>query len=229
MSVLLYLARHGETDDNARRVFQGQAGRGLNRVGRAQAARLAERVRRTPPVAIVASDLERAVETATIVSEACGVPVELDPALREVDVGAWTGKSYEEVAELFPEEWAAWESGLDVRRGGGETYAELAERIDGALARIAARWGRTTGDGSPGERGPRRVLVVSHGGAIKSWVAKVLGVSSSGLRVLGSVANAGLTIVESDASGADGTHRRYRLRCWNDASHLEGLVVENEA
>jgi probable phosphoglycerate mutase len=223
VSVLLYLARHGETADNARRVFQGQGGRGLNRLGRAQAARLAERFRRAPPTAIVTSDLERAVETATIVSEACGVPVELDSALREVDVGTWTGKSYEEVAELFHEEWAAWESGLDVRRGGGETYAELAERIDGALVRIAARHGKRM----PGEDGWRRVLVVSHGSAIKSWVAKILGVSGAGLRALGSVANAGLTIVELD--GWDDAHRRHRLHCWNDAAHLEGLVAEEHA
>lgn len=215
-----YLARHGETADNARRVFQGQAGSGLNRLGRAQAARLAERMRLAPPSAIVASDLERAVETARIVSEACGIAVELDKGLREVDVGAWTGKSYEQVAELFPEQWAAWESGLDVRRGGGETYAELAERIERAIAGIAARWS----DSAEVEKAAvRRILVVSHGGAIKSWIAKLLGLSADGLRALGGVANAGITVVERDARG------RHRIHSWNDTAHLEGLVAEEHA
>ena len=48
--------------------------------------------------------------------------------------------SLEHIAELYPEVWAAWSTGLDVRRGGGETYAELAARIERAVARIAARW-----------------------------------------------------------------------------------------
>lgn len=213
MGLMLSLARHGETADNAAGIFQGQSGRGLNRLGRAQAARLAERLRRCPPSAIVASDLERAAETARFVSEACGLPVELDPALREVDVGAWTGKGYEEVASLFPEEYAAWDAGLDVRRGGGETYGELAERIDSAIASIARRF-----DGAP-----RGVLLVSHGGAIKSWIAKILGVSPSGLRALAGVANAALTVVERD------DRARYRLHSWNDAAHLEGLVVEEHS
>ncbi|MBN9164061.1 MAG: histidine phosphatase family protein [Myxococcales bacterium] len=214
MGLLLCLARHGETNDNAARIFQGQGGSGLNRRGRAQASRLAERMRRSPPASIVASDLERAVETARIVSEACGVPVELDADLREVDLGSWTGKGYDEIAALHPEEWAAWEAGLDPRRGGGETYAELAVRGGRAIERIAARHG-----GGDGER----ILVVSHGGAIKSWIAKLLGVSPDGLRALAGVANAALTVVERDSRA------RHRLHSWNDAAHLEGLVVEEHS
>jgi probable phosphoglycerate mutase len=210
--MLITLARHGETDDNARLVFQGQGGKGLNRLGRLQAARLGERFRRDPPTAIVSSDLERAVETARIVGEVCGrgVRVEVDPGLREVDVGSWTGKSYEEVEQELPEEWAAWESGLDIRRGGGETYAELADRIDGAIGDILGR-------SDSGER--RRLVLVSHGGSIRAWVAKILGISfHGGLRALGGVANTSLTVVEKRLSTGP-----YRLHTWNDSSHLEGL------
>ncbi len=214
MPLLFTLVRHGETADNAARVLQGQGGRGLNVLGRAQATRLAERVRRAPPTAIVSSDLERAAETARIVAGACGLSVELDPDLREVDLGAWTGKSYDEVERLFPEEWAAWHAGLDIRRGGGETYAELAVRVDRALARIASR--RL-------DAGDAHVLVVSHGGAIKSWIARMLGVSSDGLRALAGVANTSITVVERDGQG------RHRLHAWNDTAHLEGLVVEEHS
>jgi broad specificity phosphatase PhoE len=208
-SLYLWLARHGETADNAARIFQGQGGSGLNRLGQAQAARLAERLSRTPPAAIVASDLERAAETARFVSAACGVPVELEKDLREVDLGTWTGRGYDEVATLFPEEYAAWDAGIDVRRGGGETYRELALRVDGAIARIASRYAGANGT----------ILLVSHGGAIKSWISMILGVSAEGLRALAGVANTGLTLVERDARG------RFRLHSWNDTAHLEGLVV----
>jgi broad specificity phosphatase PhoE len=207
-STYLLLARHGETADNAAFVFQGQSGKGLNARGRAQAGRLAERLATNPPDVIVASDLERAVETAQIVAKACGRQLALDPDLREVDVGRWTGKQHDEIAELWPEEWAAWSQGLDVRRGGGETYAELADRVERALARIVS------------QHAGKRVLVVSHGGAIKSLVARVLGVSASGFRALAGVANAGLTVLERDDRARD------RLHAWNDTAHLEGLVVD---
>lgn len=208
MGTLLLFARHGETDDNARLVFQGQGGKGLNRRGQAQAARLAARMRSTRLDAIVSSDLQRALETARAVAEACGLPPELDPDLREVDVGAWTGRSHAEIEQLYPEEWAAWSRGLDVRRGGGETYGELADRVERAVARVCAA--HPNG----------RVLLVSHGGAIKAYVARLLGVSAEGLRALAGVGNAGLTNIERDARG------RSRLHGWNDLAHLEGLFVD---
>lgn len=207
---LLYFARHGETDDNARLVFQGQGGKGLNSRGRAQARRLGARLQKARITTIISSDLERAEETARIVGQACELVHSVDSDLREVDVGQWTGKSHQEIGELYPEEWAAWSNGLDVRRGGGETYAELSQRIERAVLRIAAM----------GARDP--ILVVSHGGSIKSYVAKVLGVSAEGMRVLAGVGNCGLTIVELDS------RRRVRLHAWNDTAHLEGLLVEEQ-
>ena len=207
---LLYFARHGETDDNARLVFQGQGGKGLNARGRAQARRLAQRMHKARVTSIFTSDLERAIETSLIVGTACAVEPAMDPDLREVDVGLWTGKSHDEIAELYPEEWASWASGLDLRRGGGETYAELAVRIERAVVRICASDARDP------------VLVVSHGGSIKSYVSRMLGVSTDGLRALAGVGNAGLTIIERDDRG------RMRLHAWNDTSHLEGLLVEEQ-
>lgn len=212
----LLFARHGETADNANKVFQGQSGRGLNALGRSQASRLADRMRRAELTAIVASDLERAVETARIVGQACGLEPTLDRELREVDVGAWTGKSYADIARLFPEEWAAWTAGLDVRRGGGETYAELGERMERAAARIVAA------------NAGGRVLVVSHGGAIRSYVTKLLGLTTAGMRVLGGVGNCSITVVQRarrDGADADAS----RLHTWNDEAHLEGMPVVEEA
>jgi len=211
MTTTLFLARHGETADNAASIFQGQSGKGLNARGRAQAARLASRLKvraELVPHVVVASDLQRAVETARAVADACGRSVVTDPALREVDVGLWTGKSHEQIAELYPEEWAAWSSGLDVRRGGGETYAELAARIDAALQRLMV------------EHDGKRILVVSHGGSIKSWIVRLLGASSEGLRALAGIGNCGLSVVLRDSRG------RLRLESFNDTSHLEGLVVD---
>src|SRR5580700_9863499 len=156
-STRIVLVRHGETDDNRNFVFQGQTGLGLNAHGRDQAARLAARLVRAArrPAAIYTSDLDRARETAEILGRALGLEPALDADLREVFLGAWQGLTGAEVTARFPEEWAAFRRGEDLKRGGGESYAELGERVAGAIDRAAAA--------HPGEA----VLVVSHGAAIK--------------------------------------------------------------
>ncbi|HEY1956269.1 MAG TPA: histidine phosphatase family protein [Polyangiaceae bacterium] len=205
MSTVLHLARHGETDDNSNKVFQGQHGGGLNARGRAQADRLAVRV--APSIdAVVSSDLQRARETAAIVAAAVKVEVVHDAGLREVDVGAWTGLSHDEVAVRFPEEWGAWRSGVDVPRGGGETYAALATRVRATLDRIAH------------EHRGRRVLVVSHGAALRSVTCSILGLPPQWSAQLAGMQNTALTTVVYDDDGES------MVLTYNDFAHLANLA-----
>lgn len=206
----LLLIRHGETEDNRAQIFQGQVGRGLNARGRDQAARLAARltgagIRLT---AVYCSDLERAAETADILASALGLQAIHDAGLREVNLGAWQGLSRAEVQARFSEEWAAWRSGVDVRRGGGETYAELGERVARAIDGISER--------HAGEA----VALVSHGAAIKTFVGRVLGIGTSGLNTFRVPTNTGVCLVERDGAGA------YRLVVWNDAAHLGDALAQ---
>ena len=204
--MILMLARHGETDDNARLIFQGQGGGSLNARGRAQAERLAARLAGTLDV-IVSSDLTRAKETAEEVARVSGVEIIFDREVREVDVGAWTGLAYEEVERRFPEEWAAWRAGLDVPRGGGETYAGLATRVAGALERIAR------------DHVGKRVLVVSHGAALRSAVCLALGISPSWNAPLAGLHNTSLSKVRYD-------DEKIHLVTYNDVAHLRDLEGE---
>ena len=87
----ILLVRHGETDWNRDERWQGHAGPSLNERGRAQAAAVALRLAGRRPVVLVTSDLPRAVETAEVIAEATGLRPTLDPGLREVDVGSWSG------------------------------------------------------------------------------------------------------------------------------------------
>ena len=199
----LLLARHGETDDNARLIFQGQGGGSLNARGRAQAERLAARLAKDLDV-IVSSDLTRARETAEEVALASGVEIVFDREVREVDVGAWTGLAYEEVERRFPEEWAAWRAGLDVPRGGGETYAGLATRVARALERIARD--------HPG----KRVLVVSHGAALRSAVCLALGISPSWNAPIAGLHNTSLSKLRYEGE-------KIHLVTYNDVAHLRDL------
>jgi probable phosphoglycerate mutase len=205
----LLLIRHGETDDNQRRVFQGQSGRGLNARGRDQATRLAARFERVGlrAAALYCSDLERAQETADLLSGTLKLAPTADPALREVHVGAWQGLGYDEIAARYPEEWAAWRGGVDFKRGGGETYAELGDRVTAAIDRIASAHAGET------------VAIVSHGAAIKVFVGRVLGLDTLALRRYRVAENTGVTLVVRD--GEVDT-----LAIWNDASHLDDPLIE---
>ena len=147
MTVLL-LARHGETDWNAVGRLQGHTDTPLNDFGRRQAAKLAESLAGDGIAAIYSSDLSRARETAEIVAVRVGLPVNVEPDLREKNWGSWEG--------LTPAE-------RDAVEYVGESTAAHRDRTLQALLAIAER--------HPGER----VLVVTHGGSVRRVQAAVSG------------------------------------------------------
>lgn len=158
----LLLVRHGETDWNAERRFQGHADPSLNDVGRNQAQEVADALVGERVDAVYTSDLARARETAEIIAERLGIPVIALEELREIDVGEWQGLTWPEIEERYPEGVRAWhESGHGWQAG--ETYDELGERILAVLRRIAA------------EHAGERVLVVGHGGTVRAVRAHLEG------------------------------------------------------
>jgi broad specificity phosphatase PhoE len=159
---LVLLARHGESDWNAAGRWQGHADRPLTDRGRRQAEDLAERLARVPLDAVYTSDLRRAWETAEPIARHHGLELRKLPELREVDVGSWSGLTRAEAEQRFPDgfrRWREWGTGWD----DGETYEEMGERVIGALRRLAA------------VHLGGRVLVVSHGGALRAVHAAASG------------------------------------------------------
>ena len=102
METVIYLVRHGETVDNARQVMQGQTQGELNERGREQARQVAERLAGEHIDAVVASDLQRAVQTAEMIAVRHGLPVTTTPLLRERDWGSFTGRF---IPDLRGEAW----------------------------------------------------------------------------------------------------------------------------
>jgi 2,3-bisphosphoglycerate-dependent phosphoglycerate mutase len=192
----ILLARHGETDWNSERRWQGHADRPLNEVGREQARELAETLTDRAIDVVYSSDLLRAHETALIVGERLGLAVEVDPGLREVDVGDWAGRLLTEIEEADPAGFARWQEGRKAWNG-GESYEEMGERVVAAVLRLAAR--------HPGET----VLIVTHGGAIRACRATAAGLDYAASRVsaIGSRANcevAELHVADGRLAGAAG-------------------------
>lgn len=158
----LLVLRHGQSEWNAVHRWQGHADIALDEVGVEQARRAADVLGMFD--AVWASDLQRAVHTATIIADAIGVgPVHVDARLRETHVGPWEGLTQAEVE-------AGWPGFLAGRRRpeGFESYDHAAERMAAALHDAAAL--------HPGGE----VLVVSHGGTIRA-LRRLLGAADERL------------------------------------------------
>lgn len=148
---------------------------------------------------MVRSDLQRVVETAAPWEQSFGGDIVVDKGLRELDVGTWSGLTWDEVEQRQPGARAAWRSGEDFRRGGGETFAELRKRVWGVVQDLAS--------------GASPVIVFTHGGPIRVAVAAALELPPLGERRLVAVANCSVTELRFDVRGV-------RLAAYNVADHL---------
>lgn len=193
----LVLVRHGQTDSNAAGRFQGQQDVPLNRIGRSQAATLAERLVRLKAARVVTSDLLRASATAEAIATASGIGVEVDAGLREIHVGSWEGRTAVEVAAENPWFEDALHTGRDFRRSEtGETAEEAGERVAGVLARVASA--------HPGET----TVVVGHGLALRVGLSLFLGLGLDASFALSGLWNCSWTILEHN--------QRWRLLSYNN-------------
>ena len=105
MDTILYLARHGETVDNANQIMQGQTQGELNENGLRQARELSEQWKDRDIDIVMASDLKRSVDTAVIVAAPHGLEVVTTPLLRERDWGGFTGRFIPELKnEVWPDD-----------------------------------------------------------------------------------------------------------------------------
>lgn len=159
----IHLVRHGETDWNRELRWQGHADVPINERGREQALELADRLSGARFAAVYSSDLVRAAETARIVADRLSLPVRLDPALREIDVGSWEGSTLAELEARSPEAVARWEEAGEHAWQDGESHEEMFARVRNAVFSIAAAH-----DGDD-------ILVVSHGGPIRALRALAAG------------------------------------------------------
>ncbi|MGI8695052.1 MAG: histidine phosphatase family protein [Mycobacteriales bacterium] len=177
------LLRHGRTEWNLTGRFQGSLDVPLDEVGRAQADRAGRLLAALRPAAIVSSDLSRARDTAAPLRALTGLAVRVDPRVRERHYGEWEGLPTDDVRSRFPTEFAAWDP------PGAETYEQVAERVVPAVRDAVD----TTADGGV-------LVVVSHGGAIRTGVAVLLGLSARP-RVLGPMSNCCWSVLSVAGSG----------------------------
>jgi broad specificity phosphatase PhoE len=159
---LVYLVRHGETEWNVERRFQGQLDVELSKTGLRQALAVARWLAAQPITftAIYSSDLKRASRTAIIIGAKLDLMPRLDPALREINAGDWQGLVASEIEALFPGKLDEWHEKIDsFTLPGGESISLVQERVYAAYQQIVEQ--------HPGEA----IIIVSHGAALAALMA----------------------------------------------------------
>jgi broad specificity phosphatase PhoE len=160
----LILVRHGQTDWNLQRRYQGQKDIPLNAEGLRQAQTLAALLSHEVFDAIYSSDLQRALQTAQILLDGRGIPLVTDTRLREIGFGEWEGELFQEMFAKYPDRFALSRNDPAVTMApGGESVAQVAERTNAVAAEIA----RLYPSG--------RVLIVTHGMALATLVCRARG------------------------------------------------------
>lgn len=181
----LILVRHGQSEGNAIRHFTTSSDAAITELGRSQAADAARRIRLLfRPTLIISSPYLRARETARIIAEHIGAPIEIEPDLREQSLGHLAGKPYDIVREdpsFRPDRSWEW------RPLGGESHEDVRLRT----APILDRMMRAHPD--------RELVIVSHGGVMRTLWAHVTG-SWEGAHV---PPNCGIVIIEHQGGRYD--------------------------
>ena len=202
---LAFLIRHGATENNMADppLLQGSAtDPELSQEGHRQAECSANQLADQPLAAIYSSPLRRALETAETVARPHGLPVQQITDLKEIDVGRWESRSWEEISQNEPDDYARFMA--DAATHGypeGENVIQLLHRIQPALETLmAANLGN-------------RIVIVSHNVVCRVFIADLLAVPLAEARRV-SHHNCGISIVKY-------RNGRTKLRTLNTALHLD--------
>jgi probable phosphoglycerate mutase len=207
----IILIRHGETAWNAERRLQGHLDIPLNAEGERQARLLADALAPERIDLLVSSDLQRARQTAQAVAAPRGMPLQIDPGLRERCYGGFEGLLYSEIEQRFPAEFAAWQArNIDATlpdgKNCGETFRQFFIRAtDAILALARAHPGRT-------------IAMVAHGGVLECAYRMALDLPLETPRDF-KVYNASINRFRMEEG-------RLALDSWGEVAHLRPAVLD---
>lgn len=194
----LVLWRHGETEYNAAGRMQGHLDVPLTETGWNQARFAVPALVRFDPDIVVTSDLRRATDTATVFTDASGVPLRIDKRLRETYLGQWQGLLTGEVEQGWPGGLAVWRADATWAPPEGESRVDVADRTSEVVAELDEEFEHT-------------VMLCAHGGVIVALVARLLGMPVPMWPQLAGISNCHWTVLTRRHHG-DG---RWRLSVYN--------------
>ncbi len=207
--VRFIIVRHGFSLGNKEKRFTGQLDLPLDEIGYAQAESVAKYILNNFKIDVIySSELCRAYDTALPVAKALGLEVIKRKGLNEVDVGLWEGKFIDDVEKEFPESFALYKRSPGLSHfDGGESYAELRERVVEEFGKLAE------------ENDGKTVLVAAHGGVIRNLLAAWLDIPGERIKEVPRAANASISIAEYEDGKAE-------LKLIGYTDHLDDKTTE---
>ena len=198
----IFLLRHGESVWNKENRVQGRGDPGLSDEGKRQAKAAGKRLKREKIDIIYSSGLKRCAQTARMVASQTGAKIKFDPDIQEIILGAWQGKTIDEVKRLYPGSYAAWlkapsKAGIP----GWEGIPKFTKRVSRAMGSILKT------------RPADNICVVTHWGVIAAHLAKTLEADFDHIFQRVRVDNCGLTEIYY-------MNRGVIIQCINDTRHL---------
>jgi broad specificity phosphatase PhoE len=182
----IVLWRHGRTSWNAQLRWQGQSDIPLDDVGLSQAAEAARKLVEYSPTKIVSSDLMRAERTAQSLADLVGLPVEIDPRLRETNGGKWEGMTQSDIRRDHHDYLESWFVDPDIPAGfDGESRTAVADRMVTAITEHVAATEGT-------------LVVATHGGAARAAIAQLLGLPMDHSGRFKVLSNCGWAVLDID-------------------------------
>jgi glucosyl-3-phosphoglycerate phosphatase len=191
----LVLWRHGETEYNATGRMQGHLDVPLTPTGWNQARFAVPALARFDPELVVTSDLRRATDTATVFTDASGVPLRIDKRLRETYLGRWQSLTTDQIEDGWPGDLARWQADATIAPPDGESRVDVANRTVEVVAELDEEFDHT-------------VLLCIHGGVIIALAAHLLGLPVPMWAQLAGIANCHWTVLAR-------RHGRWRLNTYN--------------
>ena len=209
MKTQILLVRHGETEWNRIKKYQGQANSPLTELGVKQAQAVRDALADEALHAIFSSDLGRAMQTATIIAESHNITVTPEPRLRERHLGVFQGLDKESISEKFPQEVQRYRSAdPDHVIPSGESARQRYERSMSCIRELAEAYAGNT------------ILIVTHGGVLRGTIEMVLGLPMNRKRHF-SLYNASIARFSIYKN-------HWMMDSWGETWHLKGLGMYDD-
>lgn len=182
----IILIRHGESETNLKKVFTGQLDALLTPNGKKQAVLMAEYADRYCVDKIYVSPLQRAIDTAREIVKRQACPMEICDAFQEMNAGQWQGKTFEEIARMYPASYEVWRENIgQAAPEGGETCQQVYRRVTAAFEDILQNTAEKT------------ICIVCHAIPIRMIESYIL---RQAPRDISWVPNASMTVYEYDGA-----------------------------
>jgi alpha-ribazole phosphatase len=206
----LYLIRHGETESNKERRYQGWTESPLSAAGVRQAEEAGFFLAGQKIEALYCSDLKRAINTARVIGAGSGLKPVVTSLLREIHFGQWEGLTFDQIEAVWGEEISLWlDDPFHKSAPGGETLREVCARMQAFIEHLE--------QGAPD---CRRIAAVSHGGSIRALLYHVLNLDKNSFWDI-KIDNASISLIRKEEG-------RFKVVYYNRIHHLEAGEIREE-